>query len=129
MAKIKLGACPKTFNAPVKFQMLDGSEAVINVTYRYRTRQQFGAFLDEIYAENGITRPTEADGQSSLIEAAYARGNEKIASQIMRAAEGWDLDEPFNEENVQSLVNEFPAAAGAIIATYEKAIKDGVLGN
>lgn len=129
MAKIKLGACPKNFTAAVKFTLLDGSEAVINVTYRYRTRQQFGAFLDEVFAENGVTRPAEGEAAGSLVEAAYAAGNEKIARQIMRAAEGWDLDEPFTEANVQALVNELPAAAGAIVATYEKAIKDGVLGN
>lgn len=123
MAKIKLGARPKNFTAPVKFAMLDGSEGVINVTYKYRTRTEFGAFLDEVYAER------ESDGQANLIEMAYANGNGKIAGQIMRAAEGWDLDEPFTEENVQALVNELPAAAGAIIATYERAVKDGVLGN
>ena len=60
---------------------------------------------------------------------AYVNGNGKIADQIMRAAEGWDLDEPFTDENIQALVNELPAAAGAIIATYERAVKDGVLGN
>lgn len=124
MAKIKLGARPKNFTAPVKFAMLDGSEGVINVTYKYRTRTEFGAFLDEVYAER-----VDSDGQSNLVEMAYANGNGKIAGQIMRAAEGWDLDEPFTEENVQALVNELPAAAGAIIATYERAVKDGVLGN
>lgn len=129
MAKIKLGARPKNFTASVKFAMLDGSEGVINVTYKYRTRTEFGAFLDEVYAENGVAKPVDGDGQSNLVEMAYANGNGKIADQIMRAAEGWDLDEPFTDENIQALVNELPAAAGAIIATYERAVKDGVLGN
>ena len=38
-----------------------------------------------------------------MIERAYIAGNEKIAGQIVRAADGWDLDEPFTEENVQAL--------------------------
>lgn len=127
--KIKLGARPKNFTAPVKFKLLDGGEGVINVTYKYRTRKEFGAFQDEIYAENGIQKPTDSEGTANLLERAYDAGNEKIADQIMRAAEGWDLDEPFNADNVQALVNEIPAAAGAIMATYDKAIRDGVLGN
>lgn len=129
MAKIKLGARPKNFTAPVKFAMLDGSEGVINVTYKYRTRTEFGAFLDEVYAESGVARPAEGEAAGRLVETAYAAGNEQMARQIMRVAEGWDLDEPFTEANVQALVNELPAAAGVIVATYEKAIKDGVLGN
>lgn len=127
--KIKLGSRPKNFTAPVKFKLLDGSEGVINVTYKYRTRKEFGAFLDEIYSENGVQKPSDSEGTANLLERAYDAGNEKIADQIVRAAEGWDLDEPFTAENVQELVNEIPAAAGAIMATYEKASKDGVLGN
>jgi len=127
--KIKLGQCPKNFTAPVSFKMLDGSEGIINVTYKYRTRSQFGAYLDEIFAENGVAKPAASDDSGSLIERAYIAGNEKIAGQIVRAADGWDLDEPFTEENVQALANEMPAAANAIILTYEAAIKEGRLGN
>lgn len=129
MAKIKLGQRPKTFTAPARFKFLDGSDGVINVVYRYRTRTEFGAFLDEIYAENGVAKPMDAGDGADLLARAYAEGNEKIAGQIMRAAEGWDLDEPFSGVNVQQLVNEIPAAAAAIMASYEAAIKDGRLGN
>ena len=67
------------FHRPVSFKMLDGSEGVINVTYKYRTRAQFGAYLDEIFAENGVAKPAASDDSSSMIERAYIAGNEKIA--------------------------------------------------
>ena len=127
--KIKLGQCPKNFTAPVSFKMLDGSEGVINVTYKYRTRAQFGAFLDEIYAENGIEKPADGGDQANFLERAYEAGNAKIAGQIMKAAEGWDLDVPFDEENVTALADEMIAGAKAIMRTYELAINEGRLGN
>lgn len=129
MAKIKLGARPKNFTAPVKFQMLDGTDAAIEVTFRYRTRTEFGAFLDEIYAENNVAKPDADDDKSSLLERAYQSGVERHADQIMRAAEGWSLDEAFDAENVQALCDEFPAAALAIMSVYQHAINEGRLGN
>lgn len=129
MAKIKLGARPKNFTAPVKFQMLDGTDAVIDVTFKYRTRTEFGAFLDEIYAENNVAKHDANEDKSSLLERAYQTGVERHADQIMRAAEGWSLDEAFNAENVQALCDEFPAAALAIMSVYQHAINEGRLGN
>lgn len=128
MAKIKLGARPKNFTAPVKFKLLDGSDAVIDVTFKYRTRTEFGAFLDEIYAENNV-KPDADEDKSTMLERAYQAGVENHAKQIMRAAEGWSLDEPFNAENVQALCDEIPAAAQAIMAVYQSAINEGRLGN
>ena len=129
MAKVVLGQRPKNFTAPARFQFLDGSDGIINVTYTYRTRSEFGAFLDEIYAENGVAKPIEGADDAHLMALAYAAGNEKIAGQILRAAEGWDLDVPFSESSVQQLVDELPAAAAAIMTCYEVAIRDGRRGN
>ena len=79
MAKIKLGARPKNFSAPVKFKMLDGTDAAIDVTFKYRTRTEFGAFLDEIYAENNVAKPDADDDKASLLERAYQSGVERHA--------------------------------------------------
>ena len=50
-ARIKLGARPKTFKHKVTVAMPEGGEGVIEITYRYRTRREFGAFLDGIPAD------------------------------------------------------------------------------
>ncbi len=128
MATIKLGARPKNFTAPVKFKLLDGTDAAIDVTFKYRTRTEFGAFLDEIYAENNV-KPADADDQKNALERAYQAGVENHAKQIMRAAESWNLDEPFTLDSVSALCDEFPSAALAIMETYRVAITEGRLGN
>lgn len=129
MAIIKLGNRPKNFTAPVKFKQLDGSDAVIDITFKYRTRTEFGAFLDDIFAENNVQPPADADDKTNLLEHAYQTGVERHAEQIMRAADGWNLDEPFRLDNVTALCDEFPAAAMAIMETYRTAITEGRLGN
>ena len=48
MAKIKLGNRPKNFKRIVKFQMLEGGEGAIECVYKYRTRKEFGEFIDGI---------------------------------------------------------------------------------
>lgn len=128
MATIKLGNRPKNFTAPVKFKLLDGTDAAIDVTFKYRTRTEFGAFLDEIYAENNV-KPAETDDQQNLLERAYQAGVENHAKQIMRAAESWNLDEPFSLDNVAALCDEFPSAAMSIMETYRVAVTEGRLGN
>lgn len=128
MATIKLGSRPKNFTAPVKFKLLDGTDAAIDVTFKYRTRTEFGAFLDEIYAENNV-KPAETDDQQNMLERAYQAGVENHAKQIMRAAESWNLDEPFTLDSVSALCDEFPSAALAIMETYRVAITEGRLGN
>ena len=129
MATIKLGNPPKNFKAQVKFKLLDGGEAVIEFVFTYRTRSQFGAFLDEIHAETGALKPGDDGDQSNLLEKAYQAGVKFSASQLMRAAEGWNLDVPFNEETVAELCDEYPAASAAALDAYRVAITEGRLGN
>ena len=85
--KIKLGQCPKNFTAPVSFQDAGRLRRRDKRHPKYRTRAQFGAYLDEIFAENGVAKPAASDDSSSLIERAYIAGNEKIVGQIVRC--GW----------------------------------------
>jgi len=54
MTKIILGKTPKTFAAfPVDFPMPDGTTGEIKATFKYRTRTQFGEFLNKIFSEAG----------------------------------------------------------------------------
>ena len=130
MAKIKLGARPKNFTATVKTKLLNGDEVSVEMKYTYRTRSEFGAFLDEIFAENEV-KPADNSEQAiaATLEKAYQTGVERHADQIMRAAEGWNLDEDFSRENVVALCDEIPAMAFAIMDTYRIAITEGRLGN
>ena len=61
-AVIKLGNKPKTFKPfPVKFTMPDGEEGAINTTFKYRTRKEYGAFLNDLYHSADTEKPAEGE--------------------------------------------------------------------
>lgn len=127
MAKIVLGKRPTNFKHTVKFKMLDGSEGAIEVVYKYRTRTEFGRFVDEMIAAAKEERPAEVDDSfwSALMEKTASAN----ADHVMQAIEGWNLDEPLTREKVQQLNDELPAAVIAIMDDYRAAITQGRLGN
>lgn len=126
MAKITLGKRPTNFKHTVKFKLLDGTEASIEIVYKYRTRKEFGAFIDEVAAASKQDRP--ADDELSWAKVMEQTGSSN-AEYVMQAVEGWNLDESFTIENVQQLADELPAAIAAIMDTYRNAITQGRLGN
>lgn len=130
MAKIKLGARPKSFKRIVKFPMLEGGEGSIEVTYKYRTRKEFGAFIDE-WRDAAVAegeKPVDPDAKFSLSDL-YAKTAGSNAEYVLKIAEGWNLDEDFTAANVQQLADEVPAAVAAIMEAYQAAITEGRLGN
>jgi hypothetical protein len=129
MPKIKLGARPKTFKHKVTVAMPEGGDGVIEVVYRYRTRREFGEFLDGILAGAKVkAAPTDDEIALSLAEA-LARTSEANADMILQIAEGWDLEHEFNHANVAQLCDELPGVAMAIINDYRMAVAEGRLGN
>lgn len=129
-ARIKLGARPKTFKYKVAVAMPEGGEGVIEVNYRYRTRKEFGAFLDGILAEaKGKAKLVSDDDVVLSLAEALATTSEANADMILQIAEGWDLEHEFNHANVAQLCDELPGVAMAIINTYRQAVTEGRLGN
>ena len=57
MAKIKLGARPKTFVHTITVPMPEGGTAQVQMVYKYRTRSEFGAFGDNLLLAAGATPP------------------------------------------------------------------------
>ena len=125
--KIKLGARPKSFVRVVTFPMLEGGTGSIECTFRYRTRSEFGVFIDKLMEAAG------ANAQSEGEKFSMAELMEKTAGQnaeyILDALESWNLDEDLTKPNVQQLTDELPAAAAAIMETYRTACIEGRLGN
>jgi hypothetical protein len=126
MAKIVLGTRPKNFKAKVTFPLLDGTEGLIEVSFRYRTRTEFGELIDALMNEATAGESTEE--KLSLADA-LTKTRDTNAEYILKVADGWNLEEKFNLENVAQLCDEFPAAAMAIMNTYRSAITEGRLGN
>ena len=123
--QIKLGDRPKSFKKSVTFPMLDGTTGVIVVTYKYRTRKEFGAFMDSIIDAPDAQVPKDDFTMAGLME----RTTCSTADYVMKVVDAWSLDEAFTHSNVQQLSDEIPAATAAIMENYRVAINEGRLGN
>lgn len=137
MAKVILGKRPKSFKKIVRFPMLDGTEGTIEMVYIYRTRKEFGTFIDSL-VEDGkaeAAQVAQASGEPDDAQAAFSLGAhltklaESNADYILKIAEGWNLDAPFNLASVQELADELPGGAQAVMDTYRAAVQEGRLGN
>lgn len=131
MGRIKLGARPKTFAHTVTVQMPEGGTASVRMQYRYRTRTEFGRFVDDLVRAAGTAPPAsqqDEDVRFSL-HAALEATRDTNADYILQIAEGWDLDEEFNRASLVQLCDELPGAALAIIEQYRAASTEGRLGN
>lgn len=128
MTKIVLGKTPKTFAAfPVDFPMPDGTTGTIQATFKYRTRTQFGEFLNKIFADAGEEQVS--DGNIDF-EVLFSKTKDKNADHLLEALDAWEgIDAVLNRDSLQSLANELPAASVALMAAYNKACTEGKLGN
>lgn len=141
MAKIILGKRPTSFKRVVKFPMLDGSEGAIECVFKYRTRKEFGAFIDErtkaateiveaanaAAAEAAFDKP--ADAKPFSVAEFYEQEVSKGADYLAGVLEGWNLDHEFSRDALEQLCDEIPAAASEIVDAYRVAILGGRLGN
>jgi hypothetical protein len=129
MAKIILGNRPKTFKRVISVDLLEGGKGAIDVTFKYRTKVEFGEFLDKLLEDGGLQPAKRNDDEKLSLLAAQQKTTETNADYIMNIVEGWNLDADFNRDNVKQLCDELPAAALAIMETYRLAINEGRLGN
>jgi hypothetical protein len=98
-AKIVLGTRPKNFKKAVTFPMLDGTEGSIEVLFKYRTRKEFGAFIDELVEAAKVKAPPRpSDGEAPAFSMAdlMERTAGSNADYILQVAEGWNLDVEFS---------------------------------
>lgn len=126
-SKIKLGNRPKAFKRVVTFDMLEGGKGSIECSFRYRTRSEFGVFIDKLMEAAGAKAQPDAEkfSMAELMEKTAGQN----AEYILDVLESWNLDEDLSKPNVQQLADELPAAAAAIMETYRTACVDGRLGN
>lgn len=133
MSKIQLGARPKNFTVNVEVPMLDGTTGIVPVTYKYRTKKEFGQFVDEMTKDAGqAIAPGSGEAaaeQEFSMERVMSLGIEKNADYLIQALDGWGLDQPFSRDALVQLADEVPAAPLAIMERYREALTQGRLGN
>jgi hypothetical protein len=124
--KIKLGNRPTSFKKTVTFQLHEGEQGAIDCQFKYRTRTDFGAFVDAMFKDAGQPTPTSADfSMKRLMEST----RDKNADYLLEALDGWDVDRPLDRTNAQQLADELPGAIVAIMEGYRAACVEGRMGN
>ncbi|MFD0669722.1 phage tail assembly chaperone [Ramlibacter sp. MAHUQ-53] len=130
MAKIVLGKRPKNFKRSITVDLPEGGKGGIEVSFIYRTRTEFGAFVDELMNSAGVKQTGQSDEEVKFsLEDALSKTRDSNADYILKIADGWNLDEDFSRANVAQLCDELPGAALQIIEAYRVAITEGRLGN
>ncbi len=103
VAKLQLTPAP-TFTARVGIPVPGGEAATVEFTFKWRSRTALSTWL--------------AGGKDrSDVDA------------IMDMATGWDLDEPFNRENVAALVENYIGAPAMLVEFYYSELGKRKLGN
>lgn len=130
MAKIKLGARPKNFPLPITVPMPEGGKGTVEMSYIYRTRTEFGAFVDALFNSAGVKPASQSDEDVKFsLQQALEKTRDQNADYILQIADGWNLDEDFTKANIAQLCDELPGAALEIINSYRQAVTEGRLGN
>ena len=134
MAIVKLGKRPETFSHICKFPMLEGGEGTVPVTYKYRTRKEFGAFWDELTGSTESAAKSDKPDSTDPVEKfslakIYAEASTKNAQDVLKIITGWGLADDLNMDTVQQLNDELPLAVATIVGDYYTAMTTGRLGN
>lgn len=94
MAKAKFTLVPApTFKAVVTIPVPGGKGADIEWTFKHRTRDQFRELMDTLEGADDIDL-------------------------LKDIASGWDLDDPFDDDSLDKLTQNYPGAARAVFAKY-----------
>ena len=101
--KFSLTANP-TFKALVDVPVPGGKSAAVEFTFKSRTRDEFRLFIDGL-------------------------GDRLDVEVIMDMASGWDLEDPFDQANVELLTQNYLGAARAVIEKYLSELTAARLGN
>lgn len=101
MAKLKLNLDP-TFRADVQITVPGVDEpGTLQLTFKYRGRKEYAEFLESMQDKKG-------------------KKEKSVAEAFPLFVTGWDLDEEFTPENIETFLNNYPAAYMEIVGQYAK---------
>ena len=109
----------------VKFTDPSGGEASIKAVFKYRTRKEFAALLNDVF---GTSEKIEGD-QIDFV-ALTDKDIGRAADRLLESLVSWDVEGfALNKANRTQLADECLAAISAMWTSYRVACTEGRLGN
>ena len=94
----------------VKFTDPSGGEASIKAVFKYRTRKEFAALLNEVFGN-----AEKIEGDQIDFVALTDKDIGKAADRLIESLVSWDVEGfPLNKANLMQLADECPAAIAAM---------------
>lgn len=126
--KLTFGNPPSTFKKEVVASIFgeDGelTQVKFDMTFKYRTRSQYGELMDEYLAKSQA--PLEGD---VTVKGVVDTKNSFDVEAILKMAEGWSLADPFDKDSLTRLSDTYPAVIAEITEAYRSAIMEGRIKN
>lgn len=113
--------------APItaKFTLPNGEGAQIEATFKYRTRSEFSALLNDLFGERADLGE-EIDFEKLLEHDLVGRASRFLPESIT----AWNVaDTPVSVSAMEELADTVPAAISALWEAYRQACAEGRLGN
>lgn len=139
-----LGDQVPTFELPVAFKRLDGSEFSITFHAKGMRKTEWAAVKDAFRKNiadveaaktgaEGDAPATEAEAPAPAAEFSLAKvvgeGLARSADLVTEFATGWELTDPFGVETLADLEDRFGGSLNRIVEAYDAATFQGRLGN
>lgn len=123
--KLTFGEPPKTFEKEVRTKLLNGTNLTFRMTFIYRNREEYGAWMDAL--SNDLKNPVqdELDDNQVTIEKVFKDKAVKDAEAVLDMAKGWSLTDPFTLEHLTFMAVNYPGVIYDISETYRAAVLEG----
>jgi hypothetical protein len=126
--KIKPGNRPKTFKEiNVNVTLPDGEAGILPVTFKYKTKKEFGAWQDALLDESKMEKSVR---EEFSWETFYEEAGDRTAEVLLDVVDSWGLDVELSKASLLEI--EADCGAGvfpALLDAFGKACREGRLGN
>lgn len=123
--KVTFGEPPKTFEKEVRTKLLNGTNLTFRMTFIYRNREEYGAWMDALSEGLKNSAQNESGENEVTIEKVFKEKAVKDAEAVLDMAQGWSLTDPFTLEHLTFMAVNYPGVIYDISETYRAAVLEG----
>lgn len=128
--KLTFGEPPKTFEKEVHTKLLNGTNLTFRMTFIYRNREEYGAWMDALSeglknSAQNESGENESGENEVTIQKVFKEKAVKDAEAVLDMAKGWSLSDPFTLEHLTFMAVNYPGVIYDISETYRAAVLEG----